>query len=244
MEFFATLLGNLHRSGLEVHIAQPDCRQLFSVFSGDGVKDAGSRIPGNRLHLARDRAFYYIGDPEVNHPLDNIKFSLAFQREVIHHLIPETQPDIIHCYDWMSGLIPAAARRLGIPCLFTIYDVRSAAVPLWLMEDMGLDAAWFWEDLFYDRMPCNYEETRTANPADLLMSGVYAADFVSAASKGFRAEVVVSRNRECPSALSRLLREKCDSGCVSADCDEARAAKRHVGIYRKLLGELRLGSAN
>jgi len=31
------------------------------------------------------------------------------------------QPDLIHCFDWMTGLIPAAAMKFEIPSLFTAH---------------------------------------------------------------------------------------------------------------------------
>jgi hypothetical protein len=40
---------------------------------------------------------------------DNIRIALAFQREVINRIISEVQPDLIHCYDWMTGLQQAMA---------------------------------------------------------------------------------------------------------------------------------------
>ncbi|MEJ2166905.1 MAG: response regulator, partial [Desulfobacterales bacterium] len=36
------------------------------------------------------------------------------------------QPDLIHCCDWMTGLIPAAARFYKIPCLFTVQKFDTA----------------------------------------------------------------------------------------------------------------------
>ena len=108
----------------------------------------------------------------MNRDGENVKISIALQREIIHHLIPMIEPDLIHCHDWMTGLIPAAARCMGIPCLFTVYDIRTKQIPLWRIEDMGIDTASFWESLFYHRMPNYYEETREVNPVDLLLSGI------------------------------------------------------------------------
>jgi starch synthase/alpha-amylase len=217
---------------------------LFALFSSGAGRSEDSRIPGHRLHLAHDRAFYYADDIEANPPGDNVKLSLAFQREVIHHLIPTIQPDVIHCYDWMAGLIPAAAKRIGIPCLFTIYDIRSTRIPLWLVEDMGIDVAGFWENLFYQRMPGSYEETRKFNPVDFLLSGIYAADYVNAASMRFAAEVFVRRNSSNTDAFRQLLRKKCEGGCGSADFSGNQTVQEHIGIYRNLLRGVAFSSAN
>ena len=74
-------------------------------------------MPDDHIHLARDRAFYYINRVYSAYGEENIKLALAFQREVISHVVPRVQPDLIHCNDWMTGLIPAMSRELGIPCL-------------------------------------------------------------------------------------------------------------------------------
>ena len=73
--------------------------------------------------------------------LENIKIALAFQREIINNILPHVRPDLIHCNDWMTGLIPAAARQMGIPCLFTIHNIHTVETLLDYIEDRGIDAA-------------------------------------------------------------------------------------------------------
>jgi starch synthase/alpha-amylase len=141
VDLFAGLLKELYHFGFDLHMVQPEYRKLFSFFAALGNNSDCSDIPRNRLHLVRDRIFYYSDDIDVNRDGENIKISIALQREIIHHMIPMLQPDLIHCHDWMTGLIPAAARRLGIPCLFTVYDIHSKQIPLCRIEEMGVDAA-------------------------------------------------------------------------------------------------------
>jgi glycogen synthase len=104
-----------------------------------------------------------------NFQWENIKISVTFQREVINHVIPEVQPDLIHCHDWMTGLIPALAKKFEIPCLFTVQNPDATKNFPSYVEDLGIDAAAFWQHLFYDRYPINYEETRETNPANFLL---------------------------------------------------------------------------
>ena len=169
----AELILNLFELGADVHVAQPDFREIFANNSwkekvGDNVK-----LPGDRVHLAEDRAIFYSKPISSNSEWENIKISLAFQREVINQIIPRAQPDLIHCYDWMTGLIPAAAKKNEIPCLFTVQKFDTARSILSYVEDIGIDAAGFWQNLFYDRYPGSYEQTRDTNPLDLLLSGTY-----------------------------------------------------------------------
>jgi len=233
--FFKNLLNELYQIGFDVHMAQPEYRKLFSFFSARGDQSDHSDIPLNRLHLMRDRVFYYSDDIDVNRDGENIKISIALQREIIHQLIPMIKPDLIHCHDWMTGLIPAAARGLGIPCLFTVYDVRTKQTPLSYIEDMGIDAACFWEHLFYHRMPLCYEETRETNPVDLLLSGIHAADYVNAASLGVASEVSICQAGDNKTVLRQLLRKKCQSGCVSCKYKGSPETREYIDIYNALL---------
>ena len=82
-------------------------------------------LPESRIHLGQDRSFYYHPKLFLSTDWENIRIALAFQREVINLIIPEVQPDLIHCYDWMTGLIPAMARCMGIPSLFSMYRLDS-----------------------------------------------------------------------------------------------------------------------
>ena len=243
IDFFANLVNELYHFGIDIYIAQPEYRKLSSFFSARYDKSGCSDIPRNRLHLVRDRIFYYCDDIDSNRDGDNFKISIALQREIIHHLIPMIQPDLIHCHDWMAGLIPAAARCLGIPCLFTVYDIRSKQIPLCHIEDMGIDAANFWETLFYHRMPICYEETREVNPVDFLLSGINAADCVSAASLGFASELLNCQAGYNKTAFGQLLTEKCKSGCVSYNYHESLNTQEYIDLYNTLLRDVATESA-
>ena len=136
-------------------------------------------MPEERIHLAQDRAFFYMNHVYSEDSAENIKISLSFQREVINNIAKRVRPDLIHCNDWMTGLIPAMARQLNIPCLFTIHNVHTTEASLAAIEDRGIDAAAFWQNLFYKYYPGTYENTRTANPVDFMLSGIFGAHFIN-----------------------------------------------------------------
>ena len=123
----AALVTALFEQGADVHVAIPDYRAIFSNGLAPVLKKEFSKIqrkmPDDRIHLAEDRAFYYINRVYSDFGTENIKLALAFQREVINNIVPHVQPDLIHCNDWMTGLVPAMARQMGIPCLFTVHKV-------------------------------------------------------------------------------------------------------------------------
>jgi starch synthase/alpha-amylase len=181
-DFQAELITDMFELGADVHVAQPDFRNIFAVSCRKENSGVNGKLPGDRVHLAEDRAIFYSKPLNSNSVWENIKISLAFQREVINQILPRVQPDLIHCYDWMTGLIPAAAKKFEIPCLFTIKKLDTARSLLSCVEDIGIDAAGFWQNLFYERFPGCYEQTRDSNPLDLLLSGILAASHVNTAS--------------------------------------------------------------
>ncbi|MFN7287021.1 MAG: glycogen/starch synthase, partial [Verrucomicrobiota bacterium] len=119
----ASLVAALFELGADVHIALPNYRQMFhadvyDIFSQE-LKTIRERLPEERIHLAEDRIFYYRDSVYSSYGGDNPRTALAFQREDINNLIPRVAPDLIHCNDWMTGLIPGAARARTIRRIMT-----------------------------------------------------------------------------------------------------------------------------
>jgi hypothetical protein len=106
------------------------------------------------------------------------------------------------------------AKHWGIPCLFTVQSLRSAKSPLASIEDRGIDGAAFWQHLFYDRYPGNYEETRDTNPLDFLLSGILAARHVSTTSFALMSEIFEGRSEFVYSPLRNVLAQKWNAGCA------------------------------
>ncbi len=215
----AALISALFDEGADVHVALPDYRAIFSGHLAPVLRNElnaiRNKMPDERIHLAEDRAFFYKTHVYSNYSDKNIKVSLAFQREVINNIIPRVQPDLIHCNDWMTGLIPAVARQLGIPCLFTIHNVHTVMCPLSYMEDRGIDAASFWLHLFFEHNPSNYEETRNSDPVDFLTSGVFAAHFVNTVSLTFLSEIIKGQHGFIQVPLRQELTNKWNAGCAT-----------------------------
>jgi starch synthase/alpha-amylase len=215
----AALVTALFDEGADVHVAIPDYRAIFSDGLAPVLKKEFNRIqrkmPDDRIHLAEDRAFYYINRVYSHYGGENIKLALAFQREVINNIIPRVQPDLIHCNDWMTGLIPALSRHLGIPSLFTIHNVHTVKTTLAAIEDRGIDAASFWQHLYYVNMASSYEGSRESNPVDFLTSGIFAAHFVNVVSPTFLAEIVNGRHQFIEDPIRRELGNKFKAECAA-----------------------------
>jgi starch synthase len=213
----AALISALFKQGVDVHVALPDYRAIFSdrlaPFLKKEQRIIRKAMPDDRIHLAQDRAFYYLNRVYSDYGGENTKLSLAFQREVINHVIPRVEPDLIHCNDWMTGLIPAMSRQMGIPCLFTIHNIHTVKSTLPHIEDRGIDAAYFWHHLYYEKPSYDYEQSWVNNSVDFLVSGVFAAHFVNTVSPTFLREIVEGRHEFVSESLERELANKVAANC-------------------------------
>jgi starch synthase/alpha-amylase len=230
----AELISDLIELGADVHVAQPDFRKIFAICCRKEKVGASVKLPSDRVHLAEDKAIFYSKPINSNSIWENIKISLAFQREVINQIVPRVQPDLIHCCDWMTGLIPAAARQFEIPSLFTAHKFDTARSFLSYVEDRGIDAASFWQHLYYERYPASYEETRGTNPADFLLSGVLAAHFVTSSRSAFLANGGQDQNRFAKFPIWEVLAKKIDCGCAMVTQHRAKM-QQYIELYEKLL---------
>jgi starch synthase/alpha-amylase len=215
----AALIAALFEQGADIHVAIPDYRALFNVRLPPplqrGIRTIRNRVPEKRMHLAQDRAFFYLNRVYTNYSWENTKIAIAFQREVISNIIPAVQPDLIHCNDWMTGLIPAVARQVGIPCLFTVHNIHTVKCALAAIEDRGIDAAEFWQNLYFEWMPGSYDSIPDYNPVDFLASGIFAAHFVNTVSPTFLLEVVQGRHSFVPADIKQELANKVEADCAA-----------------------------
>jgi starch synthase len=214
----AALISSLFDLGADVHVALPDYRLMFDSQMDPILRKQRqmirSRMPNDRIHLAEDRAFFYLPNVYSSHGFENMHVSLAFQREVINHIVPWVKPDLIHCNDWMTALIPAMSRRMEIPCLFTVHNIHTVKATLSQIEDRGIDAAYFWDHFFYENMAVEYESTRDTNPVDFLTSGVFASHYVNTVSPTFLKEIVDGYHDFVSPNLRRELTNKYYAGCA------------------------------
>ena len=212
------IINMLYEHGADVHVAIPDYRPIFNGHLRTTVDESlhyfGRCAPNDRIHLARDKVFFNSRRTYPCSETDTIKFSLAFQRELINNIVPLVQPDLIHCHDWMTGLIPAMARQFGIPCLFTVHDIHTEKTTLAEIEDRGIDDASFWENLFYDYFPSSYENSRQSIPVDFLSSGVFGAHCVNTLSQTFLMELMDGSQDVEKNSLQRALSIKKKAGCA------------------------------
>lgn len=213
----ASLVSALFELGADVHVALPNYRRMFQgdVFSlhEKELRKYHEILPNTHIHLAEDRIFYYRDRVYSNHSEEAMRIALVFQREVINHIVPMVRPDLIHCNDWMTALIPAMARRRGIKSLFTVHNIHTRQVSLAQAEECGIDAAEFWMNLFFQGSPGNYYHARSHVPVDLLASGIFAAHYINTVSPRFLWEIVEGWHSVVPDSVRAELRAKYFAGC-------------------------------
>ena len=202
----ASLVADLLARGADVHVALPNYRRLFN-----GIHPPPGD-PGQRVHLADDPFFHDQERVYRDHSDEALHGSLVFQREVIHNIIPRVRPDLIHCNDWMTALIPAAARRRGIRSLFTIHNIHSHDTTLDRIEAAGLGARDFWQHLYYASPPGDSEHDRWHGAIQLLASGIFSADHVNTVSPGFMRELANGDHGWISAGIRSEIRHKQSAG--------------------------------
>lgn len=258
----AALIRSLYEQGVDVFVGIPDYRTLYNRYLPERLKrrlqTVIAEIPTERLHLAVDRAFFYRRSVYSMSREENLKIACAFQREVIHHIVPRVKPDLIHCNDWTTGLIPAMARQIGIPCLFTLHNLHTLRCSLEQIEDRGIDTAEFWQNLFFDFMPRGHAEAFSPNRCDFLASAVFAAHFINTVSPTFLMEIARGRHHFVEPHLGGEIANKVEAGCAvgilnapppsyDPEADDALAAvygpdsHRYAKPQNKLALQRRLG---
>jgi starch synthase len=213
----ASLVSALFELGADVHVAMPNYRRMFQgdIFSlhEKELRKYHEVLPEAHIHLAEDRIFYYREQVYSNSSDEAMRIALVFQRELINHIVPRVMPDLIHCNDWMTALIPGMARRRGIKCLFTVHNIHTRQVSLAQIEEAGIDAAEFWMNLYFAGNPISYDHARSHVPVDLLTSGIFAAHYINTVSPRFLWEIVEGWHSVVPDSVRAELRCKYAAGC-------------------------------
>lgn len=100
------------------------------------------------------------------------------------------------------------------PCLFTIHNIHTVKITLAYIEDRGIDAAYFWQNLYCEKMAESYEDARDTIPVDMLTSGIFAAHFVNVVSPTFLEEIVHGQHHFIEPPIQRELANKYYADCA------------------------------
>ncbi|MEO1173256.1 MAG: glycogen/starch synthase [Myxococcota bacterium] len=225
----AGLFAHLHESAdFDVHIAIP---KYDRQFVGDASQFRRLELDAPKwerqgIHLVADSAFTNLNQVyEQTGENSPVRRSLAFQRMVINRFLDTLTPDLVHCNDWMTGLVPAACRDRGIPCVFTIHNLFTYWSTPSHIDFHGIDVARLKENFWYQWFPSDKASDWHYNHIDFASSGVLSADVVNTVSPTFAKEVLRGEHDEWapPSLMAAIKSHPRFVGILNAPNDTVRA---------------------
>ncbi len=143
-----------------------------------------------------DNEFYFAGDAPYNHIHEDVEKFAYFSKAVLEALpYIDFWPDIIHCHDWQTGLIPVFLRTAfgdqreysGIKTIFSIHNLKFQG--RWMlpavMDITGLPRQIFTADKLESYGEANY-----------LKGGVVYADAITTVSRTYAMEITTPEGGE------------------------------------------------
>lgn len=167
-----------------------------------------------------DNEYYFCGTAPYGSTYTDVEKFAFFSKAVLSALpLLEFRPDIIHCHDWQTGLVPVYLDNFryggefyrGIKTVITIHNLKFQGI--WdtkrIQDITGLPEYYF--------VPDKLEAYKDAN---FLKGGIVYADKVTTVSESYAEEIKMPFYGEHLDGLMRA-RENCLSGIVNGiDFDE------------------------
>jgi len=168
----------------------------------------GQGVEGVRYFFVDDAAFFdreqLYGDKSGDYP-DNAERFAEFSRAAIEFTKRVWLPDVIHCHDWQSALVPVILRSQhstdpvvrSLPVVFTVHNLGYQGIfPQAVMRKIGLPDSLFAMDTleFYGRV-------------NLLKGGLIFADYLTTVSRRYAKEI---QTPEYGSGLEGVIRNRSD----------------------------------
>ncbi len=157
-----------------------------------------------------DNEFYFAGDKPYGEIRGDIEKFIYFSRAALSALpVIGFRPDIIHCHDWQTGLVPVYLNDsfqgdlffCGIRTIMTIHNLKFQGI---YGKDVLTDIAGLSDEYF------TYDKLESYNAVNLLKGGIVYADRVTTVSNTYAEEIKTPFYGE---NLDPLLRAK--SGVLS-----------------------------
>ncbi|MCS7286722.1 MAG: glycogen synthase [Anaerolineae bacterium] len=182
-----------------LQIPMDEEKELVKIFQGTLGKDVPVYFIDNDRYFNRESIYMYPDDAE--------RFIL-FSRAALEMLKPlNFKPDIIHCNDWHTALIPNWLRTIyrddpfysEIATVYTIHNLAYQGIFGYrVLEIAGLDEYGF---LYHPDM------ADLNNVVDFMARGIYFADVISTVSPRYAQEILTPEYGE---RLDPLLRDRRD----------------------------------
>jgi ADP-glucose type glycogen/starch synthase len=228
----AAVVTELYQRGVNVHVTLPHYRNLFARLGKISDEEYRAMIRGvqevRRIHFIDHGLFDGAKQVyEEESQLDRLMVlrAVAFQQGILFGLLPtlKNRNDgiLVHCNDWMTGLLPSAARGQGIPSLFTCHNIFTALETPYALHERGIDVGPFIEHLYFERHPdslASAELNQRQNRVDFLTSGLFAATRINTVSPTFLREIAedtFSTYDLIPEQVRRVIADRLEEGAAS-----------------------------
>ena len=143
-----------------------------------------------------DNEFYFAGDKPYNNIYEDVEKFAYFSKAVLEALpIIDFTPDVIHCHDWQTGLLPVFLKTVygsdnfyaGIKTVFTIHNMKFQG--RWKIREIA-DITGLPEHIF------NSGELEFYGEANYLKGGIVYADEVTTVSPTYADEICTPEGGE------------------------------------------------
>ena len=143
-----------------------------------------------------DNEFYFAGSSPYNNIYEDVEKFAYFSKAVLASLpCIDFAPDVIHCHDWQTGLVPVYLHTAfgddnfyaGIKTVFSIHNLKFQG--RWRIREV-IDITGLPEQIFNDKELESYGE------ANYLKGGVVYADAVTTVSPSYANEITTQEGGE------------------------------------------------
>lgn len=155
-----------------------------------------------------DNEFYFAGDTLYNNIYEDVEKFAYFSKAVLECLpYIDFAPDILHCHDWQTGLVPVYLRTAygcdpfyaGMKTVFSIHNMKFQG--RWRIREV-MDITGLPEQIF------NARELESYGEANYLKGGAVYADAICTVSPGYAKEITTVEGGE---GLDGLMNARKDS---------------------------------
>lgn len=143
-----------------------------------------------------DNEFYFAGDKPYNNIYEDVEKFAYFSKAVIEALpYLDFCPDVIHCHDWQTGLIPVFLRTLygddryysGIRTVFSIHNLKFQG--RWMLPEV-MDITGLPKQIF------TADKLESYGEANYLKGGVVYANAITTVSRTYAKEITTPEGGE------------------------------------------------
>ena len=143
-----------------------------------------------------DNEFYFAGDKPYNNIYEDVEKFAFFSKAVLEALpVIDFAPDVIHCNDWQTGLLPVFLKTVygsdnfyaGIKTVFTIHNMKFQG--RWKIKEVA-DVTGLPEHIF------NSGELEFYGEANYLKGGIVYADEITTVSPTYADEICTPEGGE------------------------------------------------